>query len=87
MRFRVQGRVQGVGFRAFVADRARRLAVLGWVRNRPDGAVEGVAEGETGALETLVTQLQRGPALSRVDDCHLDWSEASGGYDEFRIRP
>jgi acylphosphatase len=50
----VQGRVQGVGFRFAVARAAETRRVAGWVRNRPDGAVEAVFEGEPDAVESLV---------------------------------
>ncbi len=67
-RFRVSGRVQGVGFRAFVADVARADGLDGWVRNLPDGQVEVLAEGEHDALQRLERHLSRGPRLARVDD-------------------
>ncbi|CAN2535728.1 Acylphosphatase [Methylocapsa aurea] len=67
-RITVRGRVQGVGFRAFVAREARRLALAGWARNCDDGAVEIVAAGPRGALDALVETARRGPPLARVDD-------------------
>jgi acylphosphatase len=71
-RFLVTGRVQGVYFRQSTADQARQLGLNGWVRNLPDGRVEGVASGPSAALETLKTWLRRGPAAARVDD--LQWT-------------
>lgn len=65
-RYLVSGRVQGVGFRWFVARRARELAVTGFVRNLPDGRVEVVAAGEPGALEMLCRVLHEGPPAARV---------------------
>ncbi|HEY8066014.1 MAG TPA: acylphosphatase [Methylosinus sp.] len=67
-RITVRGRVQGVGFRAFVAREARRLALAGWARNCDDGAVEIVAAGLRDALDALVETARRGPPLARVDD-------------------
>jgi acylphosphatase len=67
-RITVRGRVQGVGFRAFVARGARRLALAGWARNCDDGAVEIVAAGPRDALDALVEMARRGPPLARVDD-------------------
>jgi len=64
---RVHGRVQGVGYRAFVVSRARGLGLGGYVRNCRDGTVEVVAVGEESDLEELVRHLQRGPLGSRVD--------------------
>jgi acylphosphatase len=68
---RVIGRVQGVGFRWFVRERARRLGLAGWVRNLPDGAVEVAASGDAGQLELLRGELRRGPRgalVEAVDD-------------------
>ncbi|MBG0808747.1 acylphosphatase [Methylosinus sp. H3A] len=64
----VRGRVQGVGFRAFVARAAATLALAGWARNCDDGAVEIVAAGPRDALDALVEAARRGPAFARVDD-------------------
>ncbi len=62
----VRGRVQGVGFRWFVLERARRLGVRGWVRNRPDGGVEVEAAGDAESLEDLRRLLAQGPSGARV---------------------
>lgn len=66
-RLLVSGRVQGVGFRAFVAEAAGRLGLAGWVRNLADGRVEVLAEGTPGALDALAAACARGPLLARVD--------------------
>ena len=63
----VVGRVQGVGFRWFVREKARRLGLSGWVRNLPDGSVEVVAAGEGGQLDLLKEELRRGPPGAVVD--------------------
>jgi acylphosphatase len=63
---RVTGVVQGVGFRWFVRERARRLGLSGWVRNLPDGSVEVLADGEQGQLDLLMGELRRGPDGARV---------------------
>ena len=62
----VSGRVQGVGFRWFVADKARRLQLAGWVRNRSDGNVEIAASGTTDALAQLEAAVTRGPPGAQV---------------------
>jgi acylphosphatase len=62
----VRGRVQGVGFRWFVRERARETGVKGWVRNRDDGSVEVAAEGESDDLQKFVAALRRGPAGAHV---------------------
>jgi len=66
-RYRVFGRVQGVGFRAFVWREAQRLDVAGWVRNRFDGSVEVLADGVSTEHDRLVEILETGPRMSRVD--------------------
>ena len=66
-RFIVSGRVQGVGFRYFALDAARRDGLQGYVTNRDDGSVEAVAEGEAEALERFERALRRGPSRSRVE--------------------
>lgn len=64
---RITGMVQGVGFRWFVRERARRLGLKGWVRNRPDGSVEVLAVGDPGQIELLKEELRRGPRGAAVD--------------------
>lgn len=66
----VHGRVQGVGFRWFVRQRARELGVRGWVRNRSDGSVEVHADGEVAALERLRASLAAGPPGAQVAAVH-----------------
>jgi|SRR5579884_1495447 acylphosphatase len=81
----VHGLVQGVGFRYFVLDRARAAGLRGWVRNRPDGSVECLAEGPRQALEVLVDDLRRGPRPARVTEVELDWETARGDLPGFRV--
>jgi acylphosphatase len=64
---RVTGVVQGVGFRWFVRERARRLGLSGWVRNLPDGSVEVAASGDPHQLDLLRGELRRGPSGASVD--------------------
>jgi acylphosphatase len=83
----VRGRAQGVGFRAFVLDRAGRLGLSGYVRNMPDGSsVEVVAEGPQERLDLLLLALRQGPPMSRVDRVDTSWGEATGEYRGFDIR-
>ncbi len=70
----LRGRVQGVGFRWFVREAARRAQLSGWVRNRQDGAVEIEAEGPTATLESFRMLVARGPdgaVVTSVDDVEL----------------
>jgi acylphosphatase len=64
----VDGRVQGVGFRASAAREAMRLGVSGWAHNLPDGRVEAVYEGPRRAVEEILSWTRRGPASARVAD-------------------
>ena len=66
-RFEVSGRVQGVGYRAFVDHTARALKLRGWVRNRSDDSVEVAALGEAAALLELERRLLAGPPAARVE--------------------
>jgi acylphosphatase len=82
----VEGRVQGVGFRAFVEQSAEMLHLRGWVRNRWDGSVEVTAEGERQDLEKLLAALWRGPRASGVGDVHSEWLPATGEFTHFSVR-
>lgn len=82
----VEGIVQGVGFRYFVVDRARELGLTGWVRNRWDGSVEVLAEGDRAKLEILLDALYQGPRSARVSEVRADWQVASPEYASFNIR-
>ena len=66
-RFLVSGRVQGVGYRYFALDAARREGLHGYVKNLPDGSVEAEAEGEEEALERFERALRHGPSRARVE--------------------
>lgn len=65
---RVDGRVQGVGYRAFLEDEATRRGIKGWVVNREDGSVEAALRGPGQALAELVGLLRKGPPGARVDN-------------------
>jgi acylphosphatase len=82
----IRGRVQGIGFRYWTVETARDLGVNGWVRNLPDGNVDVEAEGERGLLETFVEHLKVGPALARVKDVDVDWSERLPKLKGFSVR-
>lgn len=68
LRLEIDGRVQGVGFRWFVREAARRRGVAGWVRNRSDGTVELEVSGNEASLRELIAVLREGPPGARVDD-------------------
>jgi acylphosphatase len=86
VRLVISGRVQGVGFRAFVERQARKHRVRGWVRNRRDGTVEALFIGEDRALAEMETACRRGPSMAVVTQ--LDRFDASDdGSDGFEARP
>jgi acylphosphatase len=82
----IRGRVQGVGYRYAMVDAAMASGVTGWVRNRRDGSVEALVQGEPAAIESIVAWCRRGPSTSRVSA--IDEIEAT---DElvtgFELRP
>ena len=71
----IQGRVQGVGYRDWMVKKARALGVAGWVRNRPDGAVEALVYGEVDAVEELLRECRLGPRLAAVSRIEEDWAD------------
>jgi len=74
----VRGRVQGVGYRAFVEDEAMQRRLRGWVRNRRDGSVEAVFAGPRPVVEAMIEACRRGPMSARVDA--LDQWEGTETY-------
>jgi acylphosphatase len=80
----VYGFVQGVGFRFSVERAARSRGVAGWVRNRPDGAVEAVFEGEREDVEELVELCRRGPRGAEVERVEVE-EESPEGLADFRV--
>ena len=85
-RFLISGRVQGVGFRYFTQDAARREGLHGFVMNHDDGTVEAVAEGESASLERFERAIRRGPSRSRVERVRIDEVEPIGSSIGFEIR-
>jgi acylphosphatase len=80
----VYGYVQGVGFRFAVERAARSRGVAGWVRNRPDGTVEAVFEGEAEDVEVLVEFCRAGPRGAEVERVDVE-SESPEGVAGFRV--
>lgn len=81
----VHGRVQGVFFRATTRERARAAGVGGWVRNRRDGSVEAVFEGDPDAVNSLVDYCHRGPQWARVERVEV-FDERPESQSEFETR-
>ncbi|MAQ18453.1 MAG: acylphosphatase [Sandaracinus sp.] len=83
----VHGRVQGVFFRATAQREARQNGLTGWVKNRRDGAVEMVVEGEEDAVKDYLAWAQQGPSTARVDKVETKWRSYTGEFSDFRIAP
>jgi acylphosphatase len=83
---RVEGRVQGVGYRYFVQRAAAENKITGWVRNRWDGSVELVAEGDESGLKNLLNEIRRGPSGSGVSNVEYSWGIFTGEFSSFKIR-
>jgi acylphosphatase len=85
---RVSGRVQGVGYRYALRDKARRLGVRGWVRNRSDGTVEAFLDGDDAAINALIAWARRGPRLAQVDEVREESAAPpERSYPDFEIWP
>jgi acylphosphatase len=82
----VTGYVQGVGFRYFVVHKAQTLGLRGYARNLSDGSVEVLAQGPRSTLESLLTELRRGPSAAEVSDVAVRWGESSTPFRGFHVR-
>jgi acylphosphatase len=82
----ISGRVQGVGFRAFVLQAASAYGLKGWCRNVGWNKVEVLAEGNRASLEGLLAELNRGPSMASVENVVPSWSQATGEFIQFRVR-
>ncbi len=83
---RVTGRVQGVGFRAFVQQSGALFGLTGWVRNVGYDTVETVAEGPRERLEQFAEAVKSGPRAGRVDETRIEWETASGEFRDFGVK-
>jgi len=81
----VSGRVQGVAFRYYTQRWASSLSLKGWVRNRPDGKVEAVAEGEEGGIQDLIRRMKEGPPMAQVDGQDVEGQGYLGDFEDFRV--
>lgn len=82
----IEGRVQGVFFRACTQEEAQRLGLTGWVRNRPDGSVESVIEGDPEKVSTMVHWLHHGPPYATVTRIVVTEEEPDNSYGDFSIQ-
>lgn len=90
-RLMINGRVQGVGYRAWLAQEAQRRGLRGWVRNRASGAVEARLIGPKPAVEDMIAACHRGPAAARVERVEVlppgDAAMDPGAATAFTVRP
>jgi acylphosphatase len=86
-RLRIEGRVQGVYFRASMAREAKRLGVVGWVRNRQDGSVEALVAGTGAAVQALVMWARHGPPAAQVTRLDARPEALDEQFDSFEQRP
>jgi|SRR5579863_10161098 acylphosphatase len=87
---RIHGRVQGVGYRAFVSDQATQLGLAGWARNRSDGSVEALIAGQAAAVERLIALLRKGPPgarVTRIDETDAARAELRANEARFIVLP
>lgn len=85
IKIKVEGRVQGVFFRAHTQEKASSLGLTGWVRNTEDGGVEAVAEGNKKDLEALISWCHKGPPSAKVIRVDVEWLAATGEFRGFRV--
>lgn len=82
----IEGRVQGVFYRAFTRNVAIKRGLCGWVRNLHDGRVEAVFEGNEASIEHALTELRKGPPGSAVYAIDIEWKEPPESLQDFEIR-
>jgi acylphosphatase len=82
----VTGRVQGVGFRAFVLQAGSLFGLVGWVHNLGYDQVETVAEGSSEVLEHFIEVVKKGPRASHVDEARVEWETPTGEFTRFNVR-
>ena len=85
IRAEITGRVQGVFFRARTKTEADRIGIKGWVRNRPDGTVEAIFEGDPETVSQMVDWCKKGPSLSRVDHVYIEALKNLSNFQTFDI--
>lgn len=82
----VSGKVQGVFFRAHLAERARKLGIAGFVRNLPDGRVEAVLEGAEERVQQIIAWCHVGPSEARVQQVLVQWEDFQGEFQGFTVQ-
>ena len=86
LELKIQGLVQGIGFRYYSSQEAQKLALIGFVANTLDGSVEIIAEGPEQVLESFLDWCYNGVVSSRVDNIEINWAKVTGEFSNFVIR-
>ncbi len=81
----IEGRVQGVFFRHHTQEAAFKLGVKGWVKNRRDGSVEAVFEGDQERVAEIIQWCHRGPSEARVTKVDSTWEKYTGEFEDFSV--
>lgn len=81
----IEGRVQGVFFRYHTQQKAYEIGVKGWVRNRRDGRVEAIFEGDKDKVDRIIQWCHRGPSEARVTNVKVEWENYTGEFEDFSI--
>lgn len=81
----IEGRVQGVFFRHHTQEMAFQLGVKGWVKNRRDGSVEAVFEGDRDRVDRIIQWVHRGPSEARVTNVSVIWENYTGEFEDFFV--
>ncbi len=81
----IEGRVQGVFFRHHTQETASRLDLKGWVKNRWDGTVEALFEGDKDKVDEIIQWCHHGPSAARVQNVHVTWERYAGDCDDFSV--
>jgi acylphosphatase len=82
----ITGKVQGVFFRMETKQAADRYGVQGWARNKSDGSVEALFEGDKEKVASIVEWCRQGPPFAKVNNIDVDWQEYKGEFKDFKIR-
>ena len=81
----ISGSVQGIGFRKWMKHQAKRLSLVGWVKNREDGAVESVVQGDDASIQQLTMMVHEGPPLAIVEGVLDEQMHDSVQFEEFIV--
>lgn len=81
----IEGRVQGVFFRDYTRTQARQLGLTGWVRNRPEGTVEAIVEGDASEVDWMINWFNQGSPMSKVTGVQVTEEEPVGENDSFEV--